>query len=198
MTCELVAIDDVMGVEIGLELVEAVEVVFARFAVPCPGGLLHRREHRAGSVTARSLVAPDIPIPERRLGIGARRLEPGVLVGRVVGDKVDDDAHAERLGVVHQLDKVSGGAEARAHAVEVADIVAVVAVGRAVEWLQPDAGDAETVQVIEPPAQSLEVSDAVAVEVHVGGDVQAVDNGVLEPVVVYGHRDNLRRLCYAG
>ena len=126
----------------------------ARFAVPCPGGLLHRREHGAGSVTARSLVAPDIPIPERRLGIGARRLEPGVLlVGRVVGDEVDDDAHAERLGVVHQLDKVSGGFEARA---------------------------------------------AVAVEVHVGGDVQVVDNGVLEPVVVYGHRDNLHKLCYAG
>ena len=149
---ELVAIDDVIGVEIGLELIEAVEVVLARFAVPCPGRLLHRREHRAGSVVARPLVAPDIPVPERRLGIGARRLEPGVLVGRMIGDEVDDDPHAERLGVIHQLDKVSGGAETRAYAVEVADVVAVVAVGRAVERLQPDAGDAETVQVIEPPA----------------------------------------------
>jgi hypothetical protein len=42
--------------------------------------------------------------------------------------------------------------------------------------------------VIEPAAQSLEVADAVAVEVHVGSDVQAVNNGVLEPVVVYSHR----------
>ena len=94
------------------------------------------------------------------------------------------------------LDKVSGGAEPRAYAIEVADVVAVVAVGRAVERLQPDAGDTETVQVIEAPAQSLEVPDAVAVEVHVGGDVQAINNGVLEPVVVYGHRDNLSKLCY--
>ena len=73
------------------------------------------------------------------------------------------------------------------NAVVVGDVVAVVAVGGAAEGLQPDAGHAERGEVIEPPRQAFEVADAVAVAVHVGGDVEAVDDRVLEPVVINRH-----------
>src|SRR5262249_8023558 len=49
---------------------------------------------------------------------------------------------------------------------------------------QPDGGDAEPVQVVEPAAQPLEVADAVAVGVHVGADRQAIDDGILVPEVI--------------
>ena len=87
----------------------------------------------------------------------------GWSIGRVVDDEIDDDAHAELLGVVHELDEVAERAVLRVDAVVVGDVVAVVAVGRRVERQQPEAGDAEAGEVVEPPRQPVEVADAVAV-----------------------------------
>ena len=168
-------------------IVEAVEVVLAGLLVARPGGLLHRREHGSLRVIARALVRPHVPVAVGRLRIGARRLEPGVIDRGVVRNQVDHHAKPERLRGVHALDEVARGAEARRNAVVVGDVVAVVAVGGAAEGLQPDAGHAERGQVIEPPRQAFEVADAVAIAVHVGGDVEAVDDRVLEPVVVDRH-----------
>ncbi len=81
----------------------------------------------------------------------------------VVDDQIDDDAHAELFGVVHELDEVAERSVLRVDAVVVGDVVAVVAIGRGIERLQPDAGDAEAGQVVEPPRQPVEVADAVAV-----------------------------------
>jgi len=39
-------------------------------------------------------------------------------------------------------------------------------------------------QIIQAPQKSLEVSDAVAVSVHVGADGEAVEYGVLVPKIV--------------
>ena len=51
------------------------------------------------------------------------------------------------------------------HAVELRHVVAVVPVRGRVERLQPDAGDAEAGQIVEPAGQPREVPDAVAVAV---------------------------------
>jgi hypothetical protein len=40
------------------------------------------------------------------------------------------------------------------------------------------------VQIIQPPQQSLEVADAIAVGVHIGADRKAVENRVLVPEIV--------------
>src|SRR5690606_12556091 len=69
------------------------------------------------------------------------------------------------------------------HAVEVGDVVAVVALGGRVEGHQPQAGDAEVREVVDPLGQAREVADAVVVPVHERLDVQAVADGVLPPEV---------------
>ena len=73
----------------------------------------------------------------------------------------------------------------------VGDVVPVVAQRRRVERQQPQRGDAEVGQVVEPRREPLEVAGAVAVRVGEGSDVQLVDDGVAVPVV--GHRAPLRR-----
>ena len=82
-----------------------------------------------------------------------------------------------------ELDEVAERAQPRVDAVEVGDVVAVVAVGRRVEGHQPDAGDAEPAQVVDLLGEAAEVAAPVAVAVDVGLDVQAVDDGVLPPQV---------------
>ena len=184
---DLGAHERVPGVQVGLVLVEPVEVVGAGPLVARPRRLLLTREDDAFFVVLRPLVGPHVPVAEGRLRIAARLLEPGRVDRRVVGDEVDDDADAEGVGVLDEVDEVAERPVPLVHAVEIGDVVAVVAVGRWIERLQPDAGDAQARQVVEPPAQPFEVADAIAVRVLVFLDIQAVNDGVLVPKVVDGH-----------
>ena len=104
----------------------------------------------------------------------------------VVGDEVDDDAQAAFLGLVREGDEIAERAEARVDRVEIGDVVAVVAVGRGVEGQEPDAGGAEILDMVEPVGEPLEIADAVAVRIHEGLDVEAVDDGVLVPEIDHG------------
>ena len=104
----------------------------------------------------------------------------------VVGDEVDDDAQAALLGLVREGDEIAERAEARVDRVEIGDVVAVVAVGRGVEGQEPDAGGAEILDMVEPVGEPLEIADAVAVRIHEGLDVEAVDDGVLVPEIDHG------------
>src|SRR5947199_8217881 len=107
-----------------------------------------------------------------------------MLVRGVVDDEVDQDTDAAAVGLTHELDEIAAGAEARINAVVVRNVVAVVAARRGLERRQPDGVDPERLEVVEPPAQPLEVAPAVAVRIEVGLDIQAVDDGVLVPEVV--------------
>ena len=68
----------------------------------------------------------------------------------------------------------------------VGDVVAVVAERRGEEGEQPEAGDAEVLEVVEAGDEAGEVADAVAVGVLKGADVQLVDDGVFVPEGVGG------------
>src|SRR5206468_3324998 len=68
--------------------------------------------------------------------------------------------------------------------VVVGDVVAVVAVRSGLEGHQPQSGDSEASQVVEPADEPLEVADAIAVGVHERPNVQAIENGVLVPEVL--------------
>ena len=103
----------------------------------------------------------------------------------VVDDQVDQDSYAAIAGLVHELGEVAQGADPGMDVVVVRDVVAVVLARRGVDGVQPDAGDAQPRQVVEPDDQALEVADAVRVGVLEGLDIQAVDDGFLVPAL--GH-----------
>ncbi len=113
-----------------------------------------------------------------------------MLVGRVVHDKVDDDTDAALLAAVGEFDEVSERAIARIDAVIVRYVVAAVAARRGLERHQPDRGDAEPVEIIQPAQQPLEIADTIAIGIHIGVDGKTVDNAVLVPEVV-DHRASL-------
>src|SRR3954447_14215761 len=104
-------------------------------------------------------------------------------VGGVVDDEVDQDPDAAAPGLVDELDEVAQGPVARVDAVEVGDVVAVVAGRARLGGGQPHRVDAEAVEVVEPAGEPCEVAAAVAVVVEEGLDVDAVDDGILEPEV---------------
>ncbi len=107
----------VRGVEIRLEIVEAVKVPGACFLIPRPGRLLHAGKHHAGVGIRRFLIGPDIPVATGRILRAARLAKPGVLVGGVVDDEVDDDTDAALPAAMGERDKIAERAVARIDAV---------------------------------------------------------------------------------
>src|SRR6478672_1929419 len=116
----------VRRVEIRLEIVEAMEIPGAGFLVAAPGRFLHPRKHHAGIGIGRFLFRPYIPVAIGRIFLLARLLEPGMLIGSVVDDEIDDDADAALLAAMGELDEVTERSIARIDAVIIRDVVAVV------------------------------------------------------------------------
>ncbi len=172
------------GVEIGLEIVEAMEIPGARFLIPRPGRFLHAGKYHAGVGIRRPLVGPDIPVAVWRVLCAPRLAKPGMLVGGVVDDEVDDDADAALPAAMGEFDEVAERAVTGIDTVIIRDVVAVVPAGRGLERHQPDRGDAETVQIIQPPQQAFEIADPVAIGIHIGADGKAIDDAVLVPEIV--------------
>ena len=108
---DLLADPGIGHVEVGLEVVEAVVVPGAGLLVEGPGRVLVAGEHHPLAEVARLVLRPHVPVAVRRRRVATRRLEPRVLVGRVVDDEVDDHPDAAVVGLVDQLDEVAERAE---------------------------------------------------------------------------------------
>ena len=107
-----------------------------------------------------------------------------MLVGGVVDDEVKEEPHAavmeavkQPVEVVHRAERVHDGAV-------VADVVAVVGVGRLVHRPEPDDVDAEPVQIVEALDHAGQVANAVAVRVLEAARVDFVDDAFFPPGTV--------------
>ena len=179
-------------VEVGLLSCEQVEVVPASVLAAAGEGL-HRlpgrsAEQRApvirGAVVA---VAEDVAValgrPRPRLQGGA---EPGVLVGGVVGDQVDDDADACLVEVGDEGVEVLQGTVLGGQVEVVGDVVAGIHLGRGVEGREPHGVHTECHQVVDVLPDPLDIADPVAVGVGEGAGVDLVDDGITPPGVDVG------------
>ena len=176
-------------VEIRLVAVEAVPVVGAGDRIPGPVGRLEIAEDDPCIAIPVRRVAPDVEVPGGAPGRGtACPLEPGMLVGGVVADELDDDPQAVSVGFVDERPHVRGGAVVGIGVDVVDDVVPVVAAGRGVEGQDPDRRDAEVAQISQLLGQPAEIAGAVAVAVEERPDRHFVDHRVLVPERVRGQR----------
>ncbi len=104
-----------------------------------------------------------------------------MLVGGVVGDQVEDQLQASRTGVGDQGVEVLKRPEQRVDRPVVRDVVAEVGHGRGEDRRDPDAIDAQVLEVSEPAADPREVAHTVAVGVLKRARVDLVDDAALPP-----------------
>ncbi len=173
----------VVEVQVGLVAEEAVPEVLLRHLVPGPVGLLGVGEDDARAAVQLGVVGPDVEVAfGRALRRLARRLEPGVLVAGVVHHQFGDDAQAAPVRLDHEGLEVVERAVGRVHAFVVGHVVTVVAQRRRVERQQPDGVDPQRLHMVQALRQAGEVTDAVAIGIGIGLDVQFVDDRVLVPL----------------
>ena len=101
--------------------------------------------------------------------------------GGVVHDEVGDDADAALVRLLDEALEVVDRAVVGVDREEVGDVVAAVAERRLVHRQQPDAVDAEPLEVVELLDQPAEVAGAVVVPVEEPADVDLVEDRGLEP-----------------
>ena len=171
---ELLAHLRVPPVQVGLTGGEVVQVVAAPLLVERPGGAA--AEDRPPVV--RHLVCPDVEV--RPIA------EPGMAVGRVVRDEVEEDANPAPGGLRDQRVDVRQGSELRVHVGVVGDVVTPVDVRRRVDRVEPDSVDAQPFEVVQLRGQAVEVAHAVAVSVGERPGVDLVEDALTPPG--FGHR----------
>ena len=132
-------------------------------------------------------VAPDVVVAERRVRLPPRGLEPRVLIGRVIQHEIRDHPQAVAMGGLEEAVEVRHGPVVGMDRLVVGDVVAVVAQRRLEEGQEPEAVDAELLQVGELTRQPREVADAVVIAVPEGAHVQFVEDGVLVPEGIVIH-----------
>jgi hypothetical protein len=104
-----------------------------------------------------------------------------MLVGGVVDHQVGDDPHTPRVGRLGQRLEVGDGAEGGMDLAEFGDVVAVVLQGGGVDGHQPEAVDAQLLEVVELGSQADQVAVAVAAGVVEPPDVDLVEDRILVP-----------------
>ena len=126
-------------------------------------------------------IRPDVAVGKlvlRRLG---RFGKPGMLVGGMSGDQVEDDLQTALVGFLEQPLGVGVGAVARSDPAEIADIVAGIGKGGIEDGVQPDGIDPERLDVVQPRDQSRQIANAIAIRILVALRIDLVDHRILQP-----------------
>ena len=104
-----------------------------------------------------------------------------MLIGGVIDDQLDHHLHAALVGGIKKAAEVVERAVAGMDVDVIGDVVAVVPQRRREKRQQPEAGDAEILQIVELCDQPGKIADAVVVAVAEGLDMQLIDDRVLVP-----------------
>src|ERR1700738_5010964 len=170
------------------------EIPRLRFPIIVPGRLLHAWKHHPLACVRWLPIGPDVPVAELRIGVAPGTPKPGMLVRRVIHDQVYEHPNATLLCGVSKFDEIAERAVSGVDAVVIRDVVAIIFTRRGLKLHQPYWPHPETVQIIEPPHEPLEVTDAVAVCIHIDANGKAIDDGILIPEVVDHRIDSVGRL----
>ena len=126
-------------------------------------------------------VRPDEPVGVLVALVAHRVAEPRVLPRGVARDEVEEDPDAALARRRDEPLQVLVRPVARRDAVVVAHVVPGVEEGAVEARVEPDQGDAEGREMVEPPRRARQVADAVAVRVRERLRVDLVCDGVLQP-----------------
>ena len=129
-------------------------------------------------------VAPNVEVALRVVAGRAALDEPGVHLRGVVHDEVHNHANAPGVRLGEHAVKVLHRAEAGLDGLVVADIVAVVPAGGAIEGREPDDVHAQLAQVVQAAGDAGKVAYAVAVGVLEAAGVDLVDHALPSTMLV--------------
>ncbi len=174
----------VVIIEVGLGGIEAVPEILAAQLVKSPIGGFGIGKDDACFFVFLISIGPNIPVTIFGVfgveGI-ARCLEPGMLVGGVVGDDFDDDAQTAQVGFLHQGFEVIHGAIGGENVTKIADVITVVAQWGGHDWQKPDRINSQAFDVVQFTGEPGQIAPTIAIGILKSARVQFHENGIFIP-----------------
>ena len=142
----------VLPVQVRLALKETVQEVLLTGLAPSPGAAMNEAgtpicrlfEHTRAVVLP---ISPNVPVCLRVVSAARAFHEPRMLVGRVIDDQVEDDAHTAAFHFRDQFVHVFHRSEIRVNGLVIRDVVAEVLLRALIDGTQPNDIDTECLQV---------------------------------------------------
>ena len=110
-----------------------------------------------------------------------------MLIRRVVGDQLNDNAQPAAVCFGDQRPHVVQRAVIGMDGEEIRDVIAIVSQRRGEDGQHPDRVHAQPLEVVQLAGQAGQVADAVAVAVGIGPDENLVEDGVTVPERISCH-----------
>ncbi len=104
-----------------------------------------------------------------------------MLIRGVVNNQVHDQAHTPVVHFFQQEVKIFHGPHLVHDCLVIPDVITVVIVGGIVDRRKPKGINAETLQVVKPRADTVDIADTIAVAVGKGAWINLVEDGFLPP-----------------
>ena len=171
----------VLPVQVRLLGCKLVEVILPHLRDPLPGRAAKHRLHVVGEGIGGA-VPPDVVVVAGIVPAGLSLQKPGVLVRAVVQHQIHHDADAPFFALPDQLPHILQAAEHGIDGPVVRDIVSVVHLGRSADRRQPDHIDAQSLQIVQPFDDSLQISHPASGGVLEALGIDLVGNGGFPPV----------------
>ncbi len=168
------------------------KIVFIEVFIVFPGTAFEYGQPVVGRLLAVAL-APEIIIVIRIVGALAALLEPFVLAGGMIDNEIHKDLHAAFMSLFENHFEIVESAEFGIDILIIGNIVAVVAVGGGINRREPDAVNAEALDIIKLAVNARQIADTVAVAVAERAAPDLIDRHFLEPFFSdFRHFINLR------
>ena len=155
------------------------QVILAAQLVVDPA-ILPEKAAPVGGLFARFALFPDV-----KIGVGfntpAAFLEPPVLVAGVVDDQIHDDADVPLFGFGDQGIHIRQRTVIGVNIAVIADIIAVIPVGRGINRRKPQSTYPKLLQIIQPGDDAGQVADPIAVGVAKAHGIDLIDHLLFPP-----------------
>ena len=104
-----------------------------------------------------------------------------MLIGGVVGDKVQDELEVALVGLMEQGVQILKGPEERMDIGVIGNVIAKIGHRRWIDRRKPDSVNAEPAQVIQLAGDSREISHPIAIAIEKTPRVNLINNARLPP-----------------
>ncbi len=102
----------------------------------------------------------------------------------MIYNQIDQNTDAALPASVGKLYKVTQRAVPRINAIVIRNIIAIVTQRRRLKWHEPDRGNAQALQVVQPVHETAKVTNAITICIHICVDREAIDDRILVPEIV--------------
>ena len=140
-----------------------------------------------------SLLSPPTDAPRTA---APRPFEPRMLIGGVVGDKVQDELEVALVGLVEQGVQILKGSEERMDIGVIGNVIAKIGHRRRIDGREPESVNTEPAQIIQFVGDSGEIPYPIAIAIEKTPRVDLINHPRLPPLMCLRHT-SLSLMCAA-